>query len=63
MVTRQERLYDGVAFGVEGNGADRRPVPRVARPARRVALARPEIQGMSGMPGLRDRRLRGAERG
>ena len=33
-------LDDGVAFGVKGNSADRRPVTHVTRPARRVALAR-----------------------
>ena len=52
MVTRQMGLDDGVAFGVKGNSADRRPVTRVTRPARRVALACLEIQVM---PGSQDR--------
>ena len=41
-------LYDGVTFWIERHGADGRPVSRVARPARRVEFASPEIQGMSG---------------
>ena len=31
------RLDDAVAFGVERDGADGRPVPGVARPARRTS--------------------------
>ena len=46
MVAFQMRLYDGVAFGVEGNGADGCPVSSVARPARRIELSSPEVQGM-----------------
>ena len=42
------RLYDGIAFGIERHGANGRPVSSVARPARRVECARPEVQVMSG---------------
>ena len=52
MVTRQMGLDDGVAFGVKGNSADRRPVTRVTRPARRVALAGALVDLM---PGSQDR--------
>ena len=37
-------LDDAVALGVERDRADRRPVARGARPARRVALAGLEVQ-------------------
>lgn len=42
------RLDDAVALGVERDGADGRPVPRGAGPARRVEFASPAIQGKSG---------------
>ena len=41
------RRYDGVTFGIERHGADGRPVSSVAGPARRVAFASLEIQGVS----------------
>ena len=47
MAVRQLRLYDGVTHGIEGDGANRRPVARVARPALRVEFASPKEQGMS----------------
>src|ERR1035437_7196266 len=40
------RLYDGVTFGIERNGTDRRPVSSVARPARRVEVAGVDVQGV-----------------
>ena len=41
------RLYDGVTFGIERDGADGSPVSRVSGPARRVAFASLEVQGVS----------------
>ena len=42
------RLYDGVAFRIERNGADGCPVAGVARPAVRMGFARRVIEGMAG---------------
>ena len=42
------RLDDAVAFGVEGDDADGRPVSGVARPAGRVKFASPGVERMSG---------------
>ena len=47
MVSRQMRLYDGVALRIERNGTDRRPVTGVARPTCGSALAGLAVQGMS----------------
>ena len=41
------RLHDGVAFWVERHGADGRPIPSVAGPARRIAFPGAAVQGMS----------------
>lgn len=40
-------LEDNIALRVEREGADRRPVARVARPAARVAFSGLAIQGMT----------------
>jgi hypothetical protein len=41
------RLYEEVAFGIEGDGADGHPVPGGAGPASWIAFAGLEVQGMS----------------
>jgi hypothetical protein len=39
---------DGVAFRIERNGADRRPIARVPRPARWIAFASLLVDGVPG---------------
>jgi len=42
------RFYDAVAFGVERDGADWRPVSGVARPAGRIEFASAAVEPVSG---------------
>lgn len=42
------RFDDAVAFGVKGDGADRRPVARIAGPTRRIEFASLGVERMSG---------------
>ena len=51
IVVSRIRFDDAVAFGVEGHGADRRPVAGIAGPARRIELA---SLGVERMPGRQD---------